>query len=113
MSKHPHDDRIDYVTYEPPGTPSEISDDDLQTLHDEESHELADPHGDDAGNAFDDDWEAEMIAVNGSAGESNDHRITRVRRAIELHRERKALRDVLADGYADPWDNFDSARTEH
>ena len=63
--------------------------------------------------ALQDDWEDGLEAVNGSGSESNGHRTTDARRAIERHRERKALRDMLADGYADSWDQFDTSSTSH
>ena len=116
MSEYPHDERIDQATYAPSATMGENLDDDLQGLHGDELDDFALPGGDEPVNdldALDDDWEAELATANGSHCGSNDHHITDARRAIELHREQLALRAMLADGYADSWDGFDSGRTGH
>jgi hypothetical protein len=115
MSEYPHE-RNDYATYAPSDTLSEDLDDDLQALQNDELDDLALPSGDESDNDLDalhDDREDDIPAANGSGVESNNHRTTRVRRAIERHKERIALRAQLADGYADSWDTFDSGDTSH
>lgn len=117
MNEYPHDERIDHASYARSDTLGENLDDDLHALHDDELDDLALPGEDDPDNdldALDDHWEEDDVpAANGSGVESKDNRITRVRRAIERHRERMALRAELADGYADVWDEFDSGGAGH
>jgi len=112
MSEYPHDERNDFAAYAPSETLGDNFEDDMEALHDDELDDLSLADGDEP-DTDPDAWEDGLEAVNGSGGKCNGHRTTDARRAIERHRERKALRDMLADGYADSWDQFEPSGTGH
>ena len=116
MSEYAHDEHNDYAAHAPSETSRENPDRDSQAPDADELEDLAVPGEDETDtdlDALDSDWEDDTAAVNGSSAKNGDHRITHVRRAIERHQERMALRAMLADGYDDAWDEFDSRGTGH